>query len=232
MEHEVYSSSNTQNRILEAAGEVFAQYGFRCATIRKICEQAGVNVAAINYHFGSKEELYSEVLKYWQEFALKKYPPLLGVGEHAPAEDQLRAFIRSLLLRLLDKGKPAWFGKLVAREMAEPTGAFDDMIKGVMRSRYKLLASILRKMVGPRVSEEAIRLCCSSIVGQCVYYYNNKYITELHQRDPSSSGEIGKLADHIMRFSLQGLKHYSEASREKVARQATAGHSISTRPAR
>jgi hypothetical protein len=142
------------------------------------------------------------------------------VGENASAEDQLRAFISSLLFRLLDKGKPAWFGKLMAREMAEPTGAFDDMVKGVMRSRYKLLASILRKMVGPRVSEETIRLCCSSIVGQCVYYYNNKYIADLHQRDPSSPEEIEKLADHIMHFSLQGLKHYSEASREKVRKKS------------
>ncbi len=232
MEHKLYSNSNTQNRILEAAGEVFAEYGFRCATVRKICERAGVNVAAINYHFGSKEKLYSEVLKYWHEFAMKKYPPLLGVGENAPPEDQLRAFIRSLLFRLFDKGKPAWFGKLMAREMADPTGAFDDLVKGVMRSRYELLASILRKMVGPRVSEEILRLCCSSIVGQCVYYYNNKYIADLHQQDPSSPEEIAKLADHIMHFSLRGLKHYSEASREKVARQATAGHSISTRLAR
>ena len=93
MEHSPYSNSHTQNRILEAAGEVFADVGFRCATIRKICERAGVNVAAINYHFRSKEVLYSEVLKYWHEYAIKKYPPLLGVGEDAPAEEQLRALL-------------------------------------------------------------------------------------------------------------------------------------------
>ncbi len=115
MEEIVPLNSSTRERILEAAGEVFAEVGFRCATVRRICERAGVNVAAINYHFRSKEELYYEVLKYWHEFAVKKYPPLLGVGEDAPAEEQLRAFILSLLLRMLDKGKPAWFGKVMAR---------------------------------------------------------------------------------------------------------------------
>jgi hypothetical protein len=46
---------------------------------------------------------------------IKKYPPLLGLAEGSPSEEQLRAFVRSLLFRLLDKGKPAWFGKLMAR---------------------------------------------------------------------------------------------------------------------
>ncbi len=213
MEQTVYSNSNTQNRILEAAGEVFAESGFRCATIRRICERAGVNVASINYHFRSKEDLYFEVLKYWHEFAIKKYPPLLGVGEDAPAEEQLRAFILSLLLRLLDKGKPAWFGKVMAREMAEPTRAFDHMVAEVMRPLNKLLGSIVERIIGTGVNEEIVRHCCTSIIGQCTYYYNVRYIKQLFNRDVSSPEEIERIADHILSFSLKGLEHYSEGAR-------------------
>ena len=211
-------NSNTRDRILEAAGEVFAEVGFRCATVRTICERAGVNVAAVNYHFGSKEKLYYEVLKYWHEFAIKKYPPLLGVNETAPPEEKLRAFILSLLFRILDKGKPAWFGRLMGREMAEPTRAFDHMVKEVMRPLNELLASIVQRIVGTRASEEAIRLCCTSIIGQCVYYYNARYIAQLFGRDMSSPERIEGVADHIMRFSLKGLEHYSEqrASKEET----------------
>lgn len=223
MKHDTESNLNTRERILEAAGEIFAEYGFRCATVRKICEQARVNVAAINYHFHSKEELYSEVLKYWHEFAIKKYPPLLEVGKNAPMEDQLRAFIRSLLFRMLDKGKPAWFGKVMAREMVEPTPAFDRLLEESIHPLNKLLGSIVRKIIGTPASEEIIRLCCASILSQCFYYYNTRVIRPIFQRDMSNPEEIEGIADHIMRFSLEGLKNYTEPARIKGRKKGSLG---------
>ncbi len=223
MKHNTESNLSTRERILEAAGEIFAEYGFRCATVRKICEQARVNVAAINYHFHSKEELYSEVLKYWHEFAIKKYPPLLGVGKNAPSEDQLRAFIRSLLFRMLDKGKPAWFGKVMAREMVEPTPAFDRLLEESIHPLNKLLGSIVQKIIGTPVSEEIIRLCCASILSQCFYYYNTRVIRPIFQRDMSNPEEIEGIADHIMRFSLKGLKNYMEPAKMKRSKKSSLG---------
>ena len=216
METNGRSNSSCRNRILEAAGEIFAECGYRSATVRRICEQAGANIAAINYYFGGKEKLYSEVLRYWHEFAIRKYPSLLGVSEKASAEEQLKAFIRSLLFRLLDKGKPAWFGKLMAREIAAPTKAFDHMVKEVMHPLNKLLASILQKIAGTALSEEEILRCCISIIGQCVYYYNAKYMAQLFRRDVSNPEEIRRIADHILSFSLKGLEHLTESFPSKI----------------
>ena len=53
----------TREKLLEAAGPVFANRGYQAAKIREICEGAGGNVAAINYHFGDKLGLYTEVLQ-------------------------------------------------------------------------------------------------------------------------------------------------------------------------
>ena len=84
---------------------MFAEAGFRNATVREICRRAGANIAAINYHFGDKETLYLEVLRYAHGKALEKYPPLLDVPADAPPEKKLRAFVHSFLLRIFDKGR-------------------------------------------------------------------------------------------------------------------------------
>src|SRR5271156_5540224 len=123
------SLDETRHQLLGAAGEVFAEFGFRDATVREICRRAGANIAAINYHFGDKETLYTEVLRYSHGKALEKYPPLLGVAADAPAEKKLRAFVNSLLLRIFDTGPTAWHGKLMSREMIEPSAALDSLIE-------------------------------------------------------------------------------------------------------
>jgi AcrR family transcriptional regulator len=215
MEKSPHLDSSTRERILEVAGELFSESGYRGATIRKICTRAGVNLSAVKYHFGGKEKLYSDVLNHWHEFAIVKYPPLLGVSEEAPPEKQLRAFILSLLFRILDKGKPAWSGKLIAREMMEPTGTLDRLVEENVRPLHALLASIIRKIMKNAVAEETIRLCCLSIIGQCLYYYNLRFVAQLFQRDISLPDEIERIADHIARFSLRGLRRYSLRHGEK-----------------
>ena len=84
-------SPETPERLMEAAGWVFAEKGFRNATIRDICKRAGANIAAVNYHFGDKEHLYIEVIKYAHR-TLVKYQTDLGLDDNASAEERLKAF--------------------------------------------------------------------------------------------------------------------------------------------
>ena len=138
----------SRGKLLEAAGEVFAEAGFRNATVREICRRAGVNIAAVNYHFGDKEQLYAEVLHDSQQKAFEKYPPLLDVAADAPPEDRLHAFVRSFLLRIFDKGSTAWFGKMMSREMVEPTAALNALLETRMRPMAALLGGIVAEILG------------------------------------------------------------------------------------
>ena len=138
---------------MEAAGEVFAESGFRNATVREICRRAGANVAAVNYHFGDKETLYIEVLRHAHNKALDKYPPLLDVAADAPPEEKLRAFVKSFLLRVFDKGPDSWHGKIMSREMIEPTAALDSLVQERMRP----MADLLRADRGRRAQMSAER---------------------------------------------------------------------------
>src|SRR5215469_2609067 len=95
----------TRQRLLDAAGEVFAKHGFRNATIREICEKAKANVAAVHYHFGDKEEIYAAVFDYARNCAVARL-------DHLPPdvspEERLRIFVRAVLSRFFDEGRPAW----------------------------------------------------------------------------------------------------------------------------
>src|SRR6478752_1386010 len=161
----------TRQRLLEVAGAVFAEQGFKCATVREICKRAGANVAAINYHFGDKQGLYSETLRYWVRESLAKYPPNLGVDESATPEQKLHAYVRSFFWRIFDEGRPSWYGKLMAREMIEPTHALDDCAKETMRPIGELLREIIRQLI-PNASEEQLRRTALSIIGQIVFYHH------------------------------------------------------------
>src|SRR5437868_1363400 len=94
------AQAQTRQQLLEAAGKVFAELGFRAATVREICFRAGANIAAIHYHFGDKEKLYLEVLRYAQRREAQLYPERFAADAGLTPEDRLRNFVHSFLLQL------------------------------------------------------------------------------------------------------------------------------------
>src|SRR6266404_6573314 len=151
----------TRQRLLEAAGEVFAEHGFRDTTIREICERAKANNAAVHYHFGDKEELYAAVFSYARSCAVAQFDEQASLG--TPAEERLRTFIRAVLTRFFDEGRPAWLGKLVAQEMIDPTKALDSLINEQIRPNSERLKAIVRELIGEEINDEELWHCTFSI---------------------------------------------------------------------
>lgn len=198
--------NKTRLAIIEAGGQIFAEEGYTKATVRDICRQAGANVAAINYHFGDKKGLYLAVLKHYQEIAFQSYPPNLGIKKSQKTEEKLRAFIRSFLSRIMDEGRPAWFGKLLAREFAEPTWAFDILVKDTIRPSFQILTEIVAETLDINAKERIVRLCSMSIVGQCLYFrHPHPVISRLYPEESFGPKHIEELTEHIASFSLRGL---------------------------
>jgi AcrR family transcriptional regulator len=196
-----------RRELLEAAGEVFAEKGFAKATVRAICDRAGANVAAINYYFGNKQGLYREAIKHWSEISRQKYPPDFGLGAKPTAEQRLEAFIRSFLFRILDKSRPGWHGKLMTREMVEPTEALDELVESAYRPMNQLLRHIVRELGGGRLSQPEVRLCARSIMGQCLYYrHARSIIARLDPAEKFEPADVERLATHVTRFSLAAIK--------------------------
>ena len=206
-----HENLKTRARLLEAAGEVFAERGFRAATIREICQRAEANVAGAHYHFGDKEALYLAVLKSFSDDALKRYPPTYGLAESATAEEKLHAFVRSFLFRIADKGRPAWHGRLMAREMAEPTAALDAMINEVYRPLVERLEGIIRELTGRQTNDDVVLGCTRSILGQCLFYHHARpVIQRMTPQQQFEPADIEVLATHITKFSLAAVKEYRQ----------------------
>ena len=211
------TTSKTHDAIMEAAGKIFAEEGYPKATVRDICKHAGANIAAINYHFGNKKSLYLAVLKHYQEITFLTYPPNLGIQETHGPEEQLRAFIRSFLLRIMDDGRPTWFGKLLAREFTEPTWAFDILVEDTIRPSFQILTGIVATILGREKKERKVLLSSMSIVGQCLYFrHSHPVITRLFPGEVFGPKQIDELTDHITRVSLHGLLWDKTAKHQQV----------------
>ena len=203
--------AETRHLLLEAAGAVFAERGFRAASVREICQRAKANVAAVNYHFGDKESLYSEVLRYALRCAREKYPPDLGLPARAPVEERLHAFILSFLLRLFGEDRHSWHSKLVSREMVEPTSALDKLVEEEIRPMSDRLHKIIRELLGRQAGEEMVRLCGLSVVSQVLFYHHCEPVySRLFPKMKFGEKELERLARHITDFSLAAIRQFAK----------------------
>ncbi len=206
--------SKTRSAIIESAGRIFAEEGYQQATVRDICNHAGANVAAVNYHFGDKKGLYLAVLKRYQEIIFQAYPPDLGIKKKQKPEEKLQIYIRTFLSRIMNDGHPAWFGKLLAREFTEPTWALDILVKETIRPSLQLLTEIVADIMGSNSRDRIVRLCSMSIVGQCLYFrHSHPIITRVYPGELFGPEQIEELTRHITSFSLQGIVKEKKLSR-------------------
>lgn len=200
--------SATKERLLNAAGEFFAEKGFHATTIREICDRARANLASVNYHFGSKEKLYDAVVLHTFNYAFEKYPAVTDRDKDLSPEEKLFAFVQRFLLRRLDADRPAWHVKVLRREHADPGPALQSVFKKFIRKGQEELLAILRELVGPAADEQYLRLCMSSIAGQCLYYHTGRpMMGQLYKHIDFSPSGIEKLARHITEFSLAAIKN-------------------------
>ena len=197
--------SETRLRLIEAASGIFIERGFKDAKIRDIVERAKTNLAAVNYHFGGKEGLYAAVIQHNAALAIQDMSPAVSEA-HAP-EEQLRLYVRIFLKRLLEDNIQSRMSKLIAHEVVEPTAAFDLVVEQFAVPLHKTLNGIVRAILAPSASEESVRRCSMSIVGQCLYYQKaRRAVQRLDPEFTYSPAHIDRLADHITEFSLGGLR--------------------------
>jgi len=198
----------TREKLLEVAGPIFADRGYQATTIREICAGARANVAAINYHFGDKLGLYTEVLQQSvraaQLIAVKN-----TLDQNTPPEEILRALIRARLRSINGKDLPDWHSRLLAHELAQPTPALRQLIDKVARPICKRLLELIGGMIGFPPNDDNTRLCAISVVGQVfAYVLPGPLLTEIWPELRMTPEQVERIADHIADFSLSYLHDF------------------------
>ena len=207
---------DTRIRLLEAAEDVFAEKGYEAATTREICNRAGVrNVGAVNYYFQGKDRLYAEAVKYAMRTCAHGAPfPDWPPG--TPPVRKLREFIRTVMARMLEIPKEASM-TLMTREMTRltPSPFTVEAVELNMRPIANVLVAILNELL-PDVPFERRVLVGFSIMGQCLFYRQNRAVSEvLFGRRLLQKLSADELAEHIADFSLKAIRRERPKSRAK-----------------
>jgi AcrR family transcriptional regulator len=207
----------TRSKLLHAAGDVFAEVGYHAATVREISRRAGANVAAVNYHFGDKLELYTAVLR-----ETMQGPSLeavrIALNRQAPPEETIAEVIKAMLARICsgDNRDRRW--RLMMHELSQPTPAMSRVVDETSRPLFDRLCELVGSMIGLPRDHEKTRLCTNSIVGQVVLYAHwrpvlAKIWPELKMTPP----QVTRIAQHITEFSLAYLRHLGDGTEKSGA---------------
>lgn len=200
---------STREKIIQAAGPVFADSGFEGATVRDICNSAGVNLASVNYHFRDKLGLYIETVQRAHEMRSQAIAVPQWSAD-TPPETKLYDLIHTLLKRALSGDDQAWQKRLMMREILHPTEACRPLVEKGFRPTFEVMLAVLDDLFPEEVSPADRRRCGFSIIGQILHYrLAGEVVTMLTPvREYSESYSVDALSEHITRFSLAAVTSF------------------------
>jgi AcrR family transcriptional regulator len=206
---------DTRGKLLDAAGEVFAQSGFQAATVREICAKAGVNIALVNYYFGDKLELYTEVLRH-SVGASGNGIITQAIASTAPPREAFRELIHAMMQRVCRGDRPGWQFRLMVHEFAQPTPAMAAVIDETMKPVYDRFRTLISTMLNLPLDDDQVRLATHSVISQVVHYVHARHVVSRVWPDLELNPErIAQISQHIADFSLAGLDGIASGATQK-----------------
>ncbi|MBK1703485.1 TetR/AcrR family transcriptional regulator [Halochromatium glycolicum] len=207
-------STNTRERLLQAALEVFAERGYDAATIREICRRADANVAAVHYHFGDKRKLYEAI--YGRLFETLRQRRTAFLPSDAPAEQRLRVHIQALFEEIFccsnDSERQVQLSTIYLNEMAHPTEVLDLIVSEHLEPDARELYQIVANLLNTSADDPLTIDCAASVIGQILYYYHAMpIISRLHPDRPPVRERLDALIEQVWLFSLGGIERAKRA---------------------
>jgi AcrR family transcriptional regulator len=211
------NNDHTKERILDEAEALFALKGYDAVSVREITGAANCNLAAVNYHFGNKKNLYLEVFRSrWLPRAtrIKKsfQDSIKATGALTPSA-VVQSLARAFLEGPFSEEERKRHHQLISSELAKPTEAFKMITDQALRPMFDSLFEDLRRVLPDDIEEERLVLNICSVFAMVLYFNFARILISSftgYDYDPDFKR---RLVDHIVEFSINGLGIESKESR-------------------
>lgn len=196
---------NTKEQLLTHAVPLFAEKGFRDATCAELSQRAKTNIAAINYHFGSKENLYRLCLRRAFEIANAKYAIDGDLPNNTANEEKLFASMNAIIRRNFDDGPAGDLNRMMAHQVSRPTAPQAMVIEEISQLQGNRLLEIIKLITG-QLSEASLQSAKMSIIALCVFPSLAPAMKQHLFPSAPSEEELVEFIYRQYQFALAGLK--------------------------
>lgn len=199
----------TRDRLLDEAEDLFAQRGFHAVSVREITKAAQSNLAAVNYHFGNKQNLYLEVFRSrWllraSQIQQRFRQSLNNNGTPTP-NLVIQSFARAFLEGPMSNEERTRHLKLISGELVQPTEAFELVVEQVFRPLFTNLLQDFKNVMPDTLDEKQMVLNVFSILALVLYFNFARPLIYSFVGGREESDLETRLVDHIVQFSLSGV---------------------------
>ena len=212
----VVMERSVQDRLIEAAEELFCRRGFNETSVRDIAAMAGCNVASVNYYFGGKDHLYLEIwrrrLAFMRQTRLASIEKVMSASGQPQLEDLLRSYAISFIEPLIEGSPQCRFINLMAREMIDPHLPRDMYLTEMVSPVLNALSEALLKIC-PWLDRGKISMVIFSIVGQLLMH--TVCVREMFEESDHpelSKFDVESIVNHVVEFSASGIRGYAKSA--------------------
>ena len=201
------AANNVRRRLIDTAEALFGEKGFNGTSIRDITTRANCNVAAVNYHFHGKDNLYFEIFS--NRLDILRDVRISGINkamrdENVTLEKLLYAFANAFIEPLLAESGGRHFIKVMLREMLDPRLPREMFLEKTIIPVMAVLQNALVKIC-PQLDIKQAQMVIGSVVGQLLHIIRVKdHFQTIDKKFPAF--ELSEAVDHVVAFSTAGIK--------------------------
>lgn len=209
-------AKDTKFRILNTAEALFAEQGFTQTSMRSITARAGVNLASVNYHYGSKKNLIQAVFKRYFDVLMPQIDDAINALDIEPGAEGMHQLLSALVrpMLILNHVRPngtETFVQLLGRGYSETQGHLRRFIMQGYGDTVQRLVGRIHALL-PDVPDEELFWRIHFAIGSFVFSMaSSKALKEIAQADFDQFADIEDVILHLVPFVAQGMAGYAPA---------------------